>query len=1472
MHTTSNRFLRVALSGLLVLTLASITNADDRQLITGFVEIPTVFFLFDTSGSMHWSSQCLQEDFDAGDCDYLCPSGDCWVPGNGDSPNSKLYQAKEAIFEVINQSEDINVGLATFNQDALRLRRKHWLYEAVDDGPDIAGFGPYPRGRTATTQGDLHTFGASWPCTTGQGGNPDVNIGCGPDTPANLGILWDSQRVAALPKETPDFDPGNDVDTVFYVTAGTDTWEIRFRARAADDPTLGDATIPIEVHRGRCEDSDCDDLDMEQSIIVNFELVSDYDYWEFTTARGPARAGFFSQGISSDSPASNTCVSWDANTDTPADIFDGYNARFPTVADLDFSPLLDIGDVLPIDWRNDNRQELLHRLAPNLRGGALVPDFRVATYFEDIVVPSQELHLKDEAERPIIAFGGTPIGTSVQAFYNFVNGSGPATGWIGTAEANDPSFFCRQTYLIVITDGNQSTCDGDDPCDTESTAELFEDLGIRTFVVAFGVPPHIPLLPLCSGDPDEIPNTDCCASDAETLCTVSTSSTIPPDAWPPIDSDPPTPARVNRSLRCMASTGGTGSEDYDGDGVIDSEDGSGVIYPQNQDELVNALVAILDQIKPAPTAFSTAAVPSVQAEAADKVFLSDFTPIPERAAWMGRVNAFLKPLPVDDEDRPDTSKICPIDDIDDPNDDPSACLLWEAGDVILTTQVTPGDPVGEGVSQRQIYYGELTQEVPRRRHFFKETTTATPEEQEFDLFRGFDIDFDPDDTDSIDDARVDAAKVVNNLLKVKQTPVNEDFPIALDYVLGDIFHSDPLLLASPNNLLYFFADLFGYRQFAFDNAFRRRVLMFGTNSGILHGIDAGVCRELSREDPRPCLFDNGTGREVFGVVPRVAMPTISQLAFDTVPRHRFNVDGRTQAADVRIDTIHDGALSIDPPNDDDREWRTVLVGGLREGGNLVPEDIGDLSSPEDANTTDTVLPQNQPTSGYYAIDVTTPDPLQPVPPGENRPPIPEDNVIPACLASIDGITPTDTDCGSIAYASVLWEFTDTLDGLRLDEDDNGHVDLAFTWSNPNIGRIQICTGACESTDPELEDRYVAVFGGGYDPDSPFLRGNFLYIVDIETGETIYKQVLVGAAAAEPAAVDTNFDGYLDTIYIGTSLGELYRVTIGPLDADGDPGTPPKFPLLETVTISETDLDGIEHTRDVERIAHDTGPGTSPDTDFWPHVLLHASDPDTEALDVRPIFFRPSVIFLPEFNRYAIAVGTGNREDIFDRQEDSGRFFTFVDNVEPVDLLDLAFTPFSPATTALMEIDPMTTSRLEETSLLNPGQGWWFNLADNERLVTEPFALSGILFFSTFIPDPAGPEVIPEESLCREQGVSNIYGVFTDNADGLLTDDPSIDAANQLTKFITVTGLVSSPFTEQSQTKNPPPQDGDNTIDDISESPHLQYIRDRLKEQFPENCTFPPGYRIDVKTRNSSTKIDFIAPVPICVVEKSFREF
>ena len=49
------------------------------------------------------------------------------------------------------------------------------------------------------------------------------------------------------------------------------------------------------------------------------------------------------------------------------------------------------------------------------------------------------------------------------------------------------------------------------------------------------------------------------------------------------------------------------------------------------------------------------------------------------------------------------------------------------------------------------------------------------------------------------------------------------------------------------------------------------------------------------------------------------------------------------------------------------------------------------------------------------------------------------------------------------------------------------------------------------------------------------------------------------------------------------------------------------------------------------------------------------------------------------------------------------------------------------------------------------------------------------------------------------------------------------------------------------------------------------VMNSLKKLFPLNCRFG-NYRIDIKAISGDTGIIFIAPVPICIVEKNWKEF
>lgn len=164
-------------------------------------------------------------------------------------------------------------------------------------------------------------------------------------------------------------------------------------------------------------------------------------------------------------------------------------------------------------------------------------------------------------------------------------------------------------------------------------------------------------------------------------------------------------------------------------------------------------------------------------------------------------------------------------------------------------------------------------------------------------------------------------------------------------VLGDIIHSSPVLVGPP---AYYYPDEWGdgaaenskpYSDFARQHRHRQRVVYVGANDGMLHALDAG---KWSGNE-----YTDGDGSELFAYVPSPVYPNLPELTSQSYS-HKHYVDATPRAADVFING----------------EWRTVLIGGLRGGG-----------------------------QGIYALDITKPGDIK----------------------------------ESTATAHVLWEFTDEQD-------------------------------------------------------------------------------------------------------------------------------------------------------------------------------------------------------------------------------------------------------------------------------------------------------------------------------------------------------------------------------------------------------------------------------------------------------------
>jgi hypothetical protein len=125
--------------------------------------------------------------------------------------------------------------------------------------------------------------------------------------------------------------------------------------------------------------------------------------------------------------------------------------------------------------------------------------------------------------------------------------------------------------------------------------------------------------------------------------------------------------------------------------------------------------------------------------------------------------------------------------------------------------------------------------------------------------------------------------------------------------LGDIYHSTPVVIGEP---AFQFKDN-DYLSFYLANKNREMMIYVGANDGMLHG------------------FRNSDGREVFSVIPKNLLGKLKNLR----ATHDFYVDSSPKAYDVYFES--------------ESKWKTIIITGQRGGGAYY---FGvDVTNPTDSN-------------------------------------------------------------------------------------------------------------------------------------------------------------------------------------------------------------------------------------------------------------------------------------------------------------------------------------------------------------------------------------------------------------------------------------------------------------------------------------------------------------------------------------------
>lgn len=735
--------------------------------------------------------------------------------------------------------------------------------------------------------------------------------------------------------------------------------------------------------------------------------------------------------------------------------------------------------------------------------------------------------------------------------------------------------------------------------------------------------------------------------------------------------------------------------------------GNGLFFGTNdEDELAQAIIDALTDIIEKSQSFTAATVPASRTAAGDHLYVSLFTPSDKTPYWSGHLRSYRITAAGEIQD---SMGQCALD-------DPNAGECF-SGPFLPTDQRPPFWDAADEIPSptgRALMASVTGRADPAVRFLHtQDGGLLTPADLGITTFPPT-VPYTGSTATTSDEL---AAEIVANVRGCKfGTGANGVACVERPTLLSDIFHSNPVVVGKP---ALFDPDP-TYKTFANNHATRYRMIYAGSNGGFLHGFLAGVWQSTAT----PPQYDSGTGEELFAFMPWPARQNIKELPRDTGTRDHYFVDGSPTVADVWIPGNRTQAGKTASS-----EWRTALVGGLRQGG-----------------------------EAYYALDVTDPA---------------------LCDSAV-------ADSGWPCY---MWEFPTENDAATFADGTLYSDYLGETWGDPIITKIRVKVGSNNNVGAGFE-RWVAIVTGGYDPsgdpnqhqayDPTSTKGRSIWILDVATGrplavkrmpatancpdptlpstwvgpnpgETDYRPAnpeasLCYAFATTPAVYDVDGDGFADTIMAGDVGGQLWKWVIRDIGDD--------------------------------RIADGTNAIESQPN--WTFRKIFQAPVYIEGGGNNAVGFYKSFFFPPaatlKSGKLWLALGTGERSDLLfmgdtGTQADNNRFYA-IRHLDPFDLqVTLTDLQSDPDKGVLREV-PFDTS---DNGLLDVTgdetcadvaayDGYYFVGTEGEKWVTNVDIFSYIVLASSYIPTPStDPCEIGGESFLYSFRIYCGEGFFTDGA-------------------------------------------------------------------------------------------------------------